>query len=136
VLSVGINFVGNITTVWSLAHVGLALSTAVAAWVNAGLLYRTLHRRGHLTLDARLKRSAVRLMAAAAAMAAVLLALNGTVEPYMTRGLVERVGALAGLCGTGFGVYVAVALGLGAFRLGDLRAQLVRRRPAPVSARP
>jgi putative peptidoglycan lipid II flippase len=136
VLSVAVNFVGNITTVWSLAHVGLALSTAVAAWVNAGLLYATLHRRGHLTLDLRLRRSAVRLFAAAVAMAAVLFALNGVVEPYMTGGLVARAGALTLLCGGGFGVYLIVALGLGAFRLGDLRAQFARRRPTPLSPMP
>ncbi len=136
VLSVGINFIGNITTVWSLAHVGLALSTAVAAWVNAGLLYRTLHRRGHLTLDVRLKASAIRLFAAAAAMATALLALNGVVEPFMVGGLLQRVAALALLCGVGFGVYLAVALGLGAFRLGDLRAQFARPRAAPLSPAP
>jgi len=136
VLSVAVNFVGNITTVWSLAQVGLALSTAVAAWVNAGLLYRTLHRRGHLTLDARLKRSAGRLFAAAVAMAGVLLALNGVVAPFMTGGLAARVGALALLCGTGFAAYLGVALALGAFRLGDLRAQFARRRAPPLQPMP
>ena len=132
-LSLLVNLVLNLSTVWTLAYVGLALSNALAAWVNAGLLYLTLRRRKHLAFDARLKASAIRLFAASAAMAAVLFVLNPLVRPYLTGALIPRIGALAVLVGVGGVVYFAVALGLGAFRLADLRAQLVRRRPAPVS---
>jgi Uncharacterized membrane protein, putative virulence factor len=40
------NMAFNLVFVWSLGHVGLALATSIAAWVNALLLLAGLHRRG------------------------------------------------------------------------------------------
>jgi len=40
------NMALNVTFVWSLGHVGLALATSLAAWLNAGLLLRGLYQRG------------------------------------------------------------------------------------------
>ena len=122
-----VNLIVNLILIWLMAHVGLALSTAISAWVNAGLLYWTLHRRAHLTLDARLRARGLRLIAATAAMAAVLLLLNPVVDPLMGRSLFERVVGLALLMAAGVAVYFAAAFALGAFRLAELRAQLTRR---------
>lgn len=135
-LSVAINLVGNLASVWSLGVVGIALSSAFAGWINALLLYRVLHRRGLLSLDARLKRSATRLTAASLAMIAALLPLNRLLGPWMTGTLPLRAAGLTLLVGLGFAAYVAVALALGAFRLGDLRAQFAGRRPAPLKPAP
>jgi putative peptidoglycan lipid II flippase len=124
-----VNLIGNLILIWPLAHVGLALSTAISAWVNAGLLYWTLHRRGHFSIDARLRRSAVRLVAATLAMAGLLIALNPVVEPWMDRSLIERAIGLAALMAVAAVAYFGVAFAIGAFNLTDLKAQL-RRRPA------
>ncbi|MEO5572896.1 MAG: murein biosynthesis integral membrane protein MurJ [Gammaproteobacteria bacterium] len=40
------NMVMNMILVWPLAHAGLALATALSAFLNAGLLYRTLRKTG------------------------------------------------------------------------------------------
>ena len=58
--------------IWHLAHVGIALATALAAWLNAGLLGWRLRREGLLQPDARLKRRLPGILAAAFAMAAGL----------------------------------------------------------------
>ena len=34
-------------------HLGIAVATTLGGWLNAGLLYRTLVRRGTLHADAR-----------------------------------------------------------------------------------
>ena len=126
-LSMLVNLVGNLVLIWPLGYVGIALSTAVAAWLNAALLYRTLHRRGQFGIDARLRKSAPRLLLATAAMVGVLLIANRLVAPFMAAHLIERIVALTLLVSVGGAVYVGVAAALGAFSLADIRAQLTRR---------
>lgn len=41
------NMVLNLILVWPLGHVGLALATSISAFLNAFLLWRGLHKRGH-----------------------------------------------------------------------------------------
>ncbi len=48
------NLVLVVTLMWPLAHVGIALATALSAWLNAGLLAWLLRRDGLLQPDARL----------------------------------------------------------------------------------
>ena len=122
-----VNLVGNLVLIWPLAYVGIALSSAVAAWLNAGLLYWTLRKRGQFTVDARLRRSLPRLAAATLAMVAVLLVANKLVAPYMAATLVERSVALALLIAAGGMAYVGIAAALGAFSIADIKAQLTRR---------
>jgi putative peptidoglycan lipid II flippase len=49
--SVGLNIAGALAMFPFLGHVGIALATTVAAWLNAGLLGFTLSRRGHFHAD-------------------------------------------------------------------------------------
>ncbi|QYE35906.1 murein biosynthesis integral membrane protein MurJ [Polymorphobacter sp. PAMC 29334] len=128
VASMLVNLVGNIALIWPLGILGIALSTAIAAWVNAGLLYLTLHRRRHFSVDHRLRKNAWRLVAASAVMAAVLLVADRLVAPWMTGSLVERGVALALLIAGGGIAYVVAAYLLRAFSLADLKSQL-RRAP-------
>lgn len=119
----------NLALVWPLGFVGLALTTAIAAWVNAGLLYWTLHRREHFAIDDRLRRTGIRLFAATLAMAALLyFVLNPLVDPWTGRSLVERVAALLVLCVTGVVVYFGLVFGLGAYSVATLKGQLKRKR--------
>ncbi|MBU3079094.1 murein biosynthesis integral membrane protein MurJ [Sphingomonas quercus] len=127
--AMAVNLVLNLVLVWPLAHVGLALSTSVAAWVNVGLLWWTLRRRGDLVLDARLRGRALRLIAATAVMAASLFLLNPAVAPLMRGHVLHRVLGLVALIGPAAAIYFGAAFLLGAFRVGELKA-LVRRRRA------
>jgi putative peptidoglycan lipid II flippase len=123
-----VNLVLNLTLIWPLAHVGLALSTAISAWVNAIMLYWTLHKRDHFAMDDRLRRTSIRLIAATIAMAAALLALNPFIEPYTGLKLIERIVALCVLIGAGAIVYFGAVFGLGAYRMSELKAQFRRRK--------
>jgi putative peptidoglycan lipid II flippase len=122
------NLILNLILIWPLRHVGLALSTALAAWLNAGMLYWTLHRRKHFTTDARLRGNSVRLLLATAAMAAMLLVVSPIVDAHMGRGLPERVLWLGGLVAAGGVVYFAAAILLRAIRPGELAGQFLRQR--------
>jgi putative peptidoglycan lipid II flippase len=123
-----VNLTLNLLLIWPLAHVGLALSTAIAAWVNAGLLWWTLHRRGQFAIDARLRRRGIRLFAATAILAAALFALNPLVAPLMAGQVWSRVTGLAVLMGGAAAVYFGAAALFGAFDLRELKSLLRRRR--------
>ncbi len=129
VVSMLVNLAGNLLSVLALGagFVGIALSTAVAAWVNVVLLYASLHRRDHLQLDNRFKAKAVRIIGAGVVMGIMLFFLNPWVDPYMGGGWQERITALVVLCGVGGAVYGAAILLLGGASLGELIRQFKRK---------
>lgn len=127
VVSMLVNLVGNLTLIWSMGHVGVAIATAASAWVNAGLLYWVLHRRGDLVVDDRLKAKALRIVAAGLLMGVALWLANPLADAHMAKGLVERVVALSVLCGAGALVYGVAALALRAYSIRELRAQFSRK---------
>ncbi|MBB5984033.1 murein biosynthesis integral membrane protein MurJ [Sphingobium lignivorans] len=123
-----VNLVGNLALIWPLGATGIALSTAVSAWVNVALLYAALRREDHLTLDARFRAKALRILAAGLLMGGALLAGNRVLDASMAGPFWERIAALALLCGGGAIVYGLASIGLGAYRIAELKAQL-RRSP-------
>ena len=128
VFSMLFNLVGNLTLIWPFGHVGVAISTAIAAWVNVLVLYWLLHRRDQLRMDARFRGKALRIILASAIMGAALLLLNPLVDPYMAGSVTQRIIALGLLCGIGGLVYGAAALIVRAYSISELRGAL-RRAP-------
>jgi len=122
-----VNLVGNLTLIWPFGHVGVAIATAISAWVNVIWLYGALHARDHLRFDARFKAKALRIVGASVAMGIALWLLNPVLDPWMAAGTIERIGALVALCGLGGLVYGAAILALGAVRPGEIRAQFKRK---------
>lgn len=126
-----VNLAANLALVWPLRHVGIALGTAISAWVNAALLWGLLARRGQFALDARARRLLPRLVLATAGMAAALLALLPLIARWHPHGLVAEAAALGLLIGVGGLAYLAAARLLGLFTVKDLFARLgARRRPS------
>ncbi len=119
------NVVLNLLLMGPLGHVGIALATALSAWLNAGLLAVILLRRGHLRLDARLKARLPRIAAASAAMAVPVAAFAVGYDGWHG-GDGARAAALAALVLGGAAVYGLAVQALGAARLGELRALLRR----------
>jgi len=103
-----------------LGHAGLALSTALAAWVNAGLLLRGLWRAEVYRPGREWLRFAAALAAANLAMATALLGALALVDDWTALAFLPRAAALAGCCGAGLLAYVA-GLWLGGIRLHHLR---------------
>ncbi len=128
-VSMLVNLVGNLLAVLVLdaGFVGIALSTALAAWVNVALLYAALHHSDHLRLDARLKAKAVRIVAAGAVMGATLYALNPWLDAAMAGGLADKIVALVLLCGVGGAVYGIAVVLFGGASLSEIRRQFTRK---------
>jgi putative peptidoglycan lipid II flippase len=136
VASMATNIVLSVAFVWppfglpSLGFLGIAIATAVAAWLNAGLLGLMLIRRGHWRLDARLASRLPRLALAALLMAAALVPLALWLAPWVRGSVPERIAALGGLVATGVVVYAALCLAFKAASVAELRQNLRRRRGA------
>lgn len=100
-------------------HAGLALATALAGFVNAGLLYVNLRRHGIYRPRPGWLATWSRTLAATAVMAAVLLALNPAADQWELMGGAMRAAWLAGLIAAGALSYAAVLVALG-LRPADL----------------
>ncbi|GAB4153768.1 MAG: murein biosynthesis integral membrane protein MurJ [Sphingomonadales bacterium] len=123
-IAVAVNSVLGVVLMLWLAHVGLALATALAAWLNAGLLYLGLTRRGHFHLDVKMRANGLKMLLAAGVMTAALLALAGLLGGWLQGGGGWAILALALLVMTGLAVYAGAAWATGALRLAALRRQL------------
>jgi putative peptidoglycan lipid II flippase len=106
---------------WRLGHVGLALATSLAAWVNAGLLARGLVRVGVFRPEPGWARFGAQLALATAAMALVLVLGDPSAAQWQAWPWWQRVAVLAVLCGAGLAVYVG-ALWAAGLRPRQLRA--------------
>jgi putative peptidoglycan lipid II flippase len=129
ITSVGVNVCGSLILSYFAGHVGIALATALAAWVNATLLALTLARRGHYAPDDKLRRRLPRIIVASLGMGAVLLSALWFVQPVFEGGhaLSLRALTLVALVALGALSYFALAHLLGAMRLGELKAMMTRR---------
>ena len=127
VAAVVANVVLSLALFWQLGHVGIALATALAAWLNTVLLALGLRRRGYLALDDRLKRRLPRIALASALMGLALWGAGRWFAPWFDGDLTVRVAGLAILVAGGLGLYGALALALGAVRLDEIKALRARR---------
>jgi putative peptidoglycan lipid II flippase len=131
IISVMVNVVASLILSRFFGHVGIALATALAAWVNATQLGVTLGRYGHFTADERLRHRLPRIIAASLGMGAILLG-----GYYFTAGifagpypLYQRGLLLMALVGLGCITYFLLAHLFGAMKLGEIK-KMVRRGPA------
>lgn len=130
-IAVGADIVIAISLFHFIGYIGIAAGTAGAAWLNAAMLYARLHRRGLLTLDARIKRVAPRLILSAALMGGALWGAIRLAQPYLNGSEINRIGALAVLILIGLASYGIAVLLTGAVSVQDLRR---RKRPSATEA--
>lgn len=104
-------------------HVGIALATSVAGWLNAALLWSALTRTKDFEWDVRLGRNLPIVMVAALIMGAALWFALPYLMPHLAFGAPfwGRVGALAALVAGGAGVFFAIVLATGVLRLSMIR---------------
>ncbi len=104
----------------------VAVGTSVAAFIQAGLLWRAATARGHFAADERLKARWARIIAATLVMGAGLYA-GLRLEPGLTDVLWGQswLSALA-LSAGGLGLYGCASIALGAVALPELKAMLRR----------
>lgn len=125
-IGIAVNIAGSLALFFWIGHVGIALATSAAAWVNAGLLGVRLVRLGHFEFDARLKSRGPRILLASLIMGAGLWVGADLATPFLTGGLVVSAIALAGLVAGGAALFGLATLVTGAAHLGDLKSAMRR----------
>ena len=107
------NMVFNLMLVFSLQHVGLALATTLSAFLNAGLLCFGLRKAGVFQPEPGWWLYALRLLIANAAMAAVLLMMEGDVAVWLDWTLWQRGSQMALIVLAGLAMYSLCLLVVG-----------------------
>jgi putative peptidoglycan lipid II flippase len=125
--AVVLNLALNLAFMVPLRHMGPPLATSLAAMFNLGGLAWVLRRRGHLVLDARLRRHAAGMLAAALVMAVALLVTQHVLFTLLAPRGVLRMAALGALIAVGMVAYFGAGHLLGAFDLRDTLSLLARR---------
>jgi putative peptidoglycan lipid II flippase len=125
---VAVNIVGSLVLFVPLGHIGIAIATSLAGWVNAGLLAATLSRRGYFRLDEPTRWRLWRILFAALIMGLILWLAAWVLAPWLSApATAVRAAALALLIALGMGIYVAAAQLTGAADLREIQ-QMLRRR--------
>ena len=116
------NLVLNLALMWWLKHVGLALATALSAWLNTWLLARTLSRRGDFVTDARLRQRLPRTLLAMAIMVVGLAVAHDGLDDWLSSTFLLRILCVVLLVLGGLGLFALSAYVTGAARPDDLRS--------------
>lgn len=114
VIAMAANMAMNVTFYLAgYAHVGLALATSLAAFINAGLLWSGLVRDGVFKRQAGWLLFALRMLVANTAMAWFLLVFAGQWQLWLDWSLQERIMQMAMLVFGGIGLYAVMMFAAG-----------------------
>jgi len=106
---------------WNIGHLGLALATSIAAYLNAGLLLRGLLRAGVYQFQPGWPLYIARLLVATGSMAAAVMLLAPENSIWLQWHWQRRALEIALVCGGGIAAYLLAHLLMGT-RLQHLRA--------------
>jgi putative peptidoglycan lipid II flippase len=116
----------SVSLFFAFGVLGIAIATSTAAWLNAGLLWGTLHRRGQFILDQRCRERLPRIAFASLAMGALLFLAASSLSSAFNGGTTAKALALGALCLGGFAVYAGLAVLFRAATVAEVKAQLAR----------
>lgn len=107
-----LNLVLNLALIGPMEHVGMALATSIASWVNVACMIVILRKRDLLRFDTQLRQRAPRIFFASAMMAAVLVLAYFFTHHLFGEPMHIKAAALALLIGLGLAVYAFLVLTL------------------------
>ena len=113
------NMIMNVILVFPLAHVGLALATALSALINASLLYRLLRKQGVYRPESGWRLLWLRTIVSATIMCIAMAWLSADLSEWLAWSGSERAITLVAVIFAGALCYISV-LWLSGFRFHDL----------------
>jgi putative peptidoglycan lipid II flippase len=122
-VAVAVDIVLSVVLIGSMQHVGIALATAAAAWVNVILLAYVLNRRNFLNVTERLTRFSLGLIVATASTGCVLWYLKPRVMHMVLEGGTQRIVGVSMLVISGLATYIITARMLGILNFKELKSQ-------------
>jgi len=124
VIALMTNMIFNLLLFYPLAHVGLALATAISGAANAGLLFWHLRKHGYFRSDGQWLSWFCKLLVANVGLIAYLLSLTDSIEVWQSMSVWERIKEMAWLVPGAVVVYAVIIFATG-IRLSDLRHEAV-----------
>ncbi len=119
-VTVIVNIVFSIMLFDSLGHIGIAIATSIAAWVNVALLLFGL--RNFWKPDARLKSRMPKILIASIVMGSLLWILHQTIKEMFNHDFWLRLGGVSMLVIFGITIYFFIVFKLKASSLKELKA--------------
>jgi len=107
------NMVFNLILVFPLGYVGLAIATSMSALLNAGLLYRGLHKAKVYTISKATWLFMAKALGASVLMSLVLVQFQPSEQMWLQLEFSKRALTLVGLIAAGGGCYLITMLLLG-----------------------
>ncbi len=126
-LCVFANLILNLVLMGPFQHIGLALATAMSAWLNTILLAYYLRKKSIFKIDSRIKKRVPRMFISSAIMAAGLWLLERVISESFVGEKIEQITALAILIITGVALYAIAAHFSGAIHLSEIKTLAMRR---------
>ncbi|GHF15863.1 putative lipid II flippase MurJ [Kordiimonas sediminis] len=123
-ISLVVNTSLNLLLIGPLGHVGLALATAIAAWLNVALLYRGLKKPGLFTLERSTTLFIAKCIGASTVMAGGVLAYSHYFGAFFQTDGLMRITVLVGLVAIGFMLYILSIFVLKAVSTAQIRSFL------------
>ncbi|MES2984261.1 MAG: murein biosynthesis integral membrane protein MurJ [Pseudomonadota bacterium] len=128
IVCVAVNLVLNLTLIHPFAHVGMAMATSIAGWVNVGMMAVILHKRGIFAPDALLKSRLLKMLSASLLMMVALAAANGYFAAFYSQGTLMKIIALSATIALGMAVFGVAVLTLKAYDASMLTRLVKRKR--------
>lgn len=119
-VTVGVNIVASLALFPWIGHLGIALATSIAAWVNVALLWHGLRGWFHVGRPLWIKLG--KIVVASAVMAGAVWAASLVLAPWIEAGGMKSVVGLCLLIGLGASIYGVAALGMRATSMAELKA--------------
>ena len=118
----------NLILMQYFAHVGLAMATAISAWLNVAMLSGGLIRRGHFSFDGKILVKIFKYVIASVVMGGVVWLVSGQMTEMFSGELTEKTLALLALILVGIGCYLTMIVITGAVKPQELMAVLRRKK--------
>ncbi|MBS3649723.1 murein biosynthesis integral membrane protein MurJ [Pseudaminobacter sp. 19-2017] len=127
-ISVAVNISTALALFPTMGGAGIATASAIAGWVNAGMLLAVLIRRGQWGRDTGLMKRIPKLIVASAIMAAALWAASRYFSDSLAPGVpfYEQAVVLGGMITAGMMIYFGVVFAIGGADIGMVRRSIRR----------
>ena len=119
-----VNLFFNLALMGSLRHVGMALATSIAGWVNVIVMIVILLKRSWLIIEKDLVLQIGKITAASVVMAIALVPIQSAAQSYMHSGELVRFITLGAMVSLGALTYVIASFTLNSM---DCRSAILRR---------
>lgn len=123
-ITVATNIVVSLALFPLFGHVGIAIATSIAGWVNVILLLRGL--RGFLTLGPRTWKTLGGIVLCSGLMGLMVLLAAFALEDWVFGGVIQRLVGIALLAGLGVSSYALMALKFKVTSLAEIKQALKR----------